>query len=168
MLQVSIPILSQLQNPANTGGGTIITNLGQYISNIVGIVLILASLVTFFYLAYGGLMWIMAGSDKGKLEEARSRITNAIMGLAIVAASWAIFLLVDYFFGLNIARNGTSGTPGGSPGGTSGTCAAGIPIGSCGDDGTGTMYRCLPANSPCGANTAGFPYPYLCPDPSCS
>jgi hypothetical protein len=83
-MYVSIPILGQLQNSANTGGGTIITNLGVYISNIVGIVLILASIVTFFYLAYGGLMWILSSGDKGKVEEARNRITNALVGLTLV------------------------------------------------------------------------------------
>ena len=163
MFYVTIPLLSELQNPDNTGGGTIITNLGVYISNIVGIVLIIASIVTFFYLAYGGLMWILSGGDKGKVEEARNRITNAIVGLAIVAASWAIFLLVDYFFGLNIAGGAGGGGNGGGGGGNV-TCAADIPINGCGQN-AGVWYRCLPANEDCNGNS--YPYQFLCPDTTC-
>ena len=53
-------------------------------------------------LVWGGIQWIMSGGDKAKTEEARNRITAALVGLAIVASAWAIMKLVEYFFGLNI------------------------------------------------------------------
>jgi len=78
-------------------------DLGVFISNVIGFALIMAALASFGYLVMGGIQWITGGGDKGKIEEARNRITNAIVGLAIVAASWAIFLLLDHFLGLNVA-----------------------------------------------------------------
>jgi hypothetical protein len=80
------------------------TQLGVFVSSIVGALLTVAALGAFAFLVWGGLNWIMSGGDKGKIEEARGRITNALIGLTIVAASYAIFLLVDHFFGLHMAR----------------------------------------------------------------
>lgn len=84
-----------------------IQDIGLFISNIIGVALAIASIATFVLLVWGGLEWIMAGGDKSKLESARTRITNALVGLAIVAVAWAVFIFVDYFLGLEIAGTGT-------------------------------------------------------------
>ncbi len=80
------------------------TDLGSFVSKSFSAVILVAGLATFMYLVYGGVSWIMAGGDKGKLEEARAKITNGIVGLAIVASAWAIYLLLDYFFGIGITK----------------------------------------------------------------
>jgi hypothetical protein len=80
------------------------TDLGSFVSKSFSAVLLVAGLATFMYLVYGGVQWIMSGGDKGKLEEARSKLTNGVIGLAIVASAWAIYLLLDYFFGIGIAK----------------------------------------------------------------
>lgn len=100
-LYLSLPIYDQIQS---VSGLEFQTNLGAYVSNIVSAILIVAGLAAFALLVWGGFTWIISNGDKTKVEEARNRITNALIGLAIVAASWAIFLLVDYFFGLNLAQ----------------------------------------------------------------
>jgi len=50
----------------------------------------------------GGLTWITAGGDKTKLEKARDQITQAIIGLIIVGATYALASLVAHFFGLKL------------------------------------------------------------------
>ena len=67
------------------------TDLGSFVSKSFSAVLLVAGLATFMYLVYGGIQWISSGGDKGKLEEARSKITNGIIGLAIVASAWAVY-----------------------------------------------------------------------------
>ncbi len=79
-------------------------DLGTFVQKSFSAVILVAGLATFMYLVYGGVQWIMAGGDKGKLEEARSKITNGIVGLAIVASAWAVYKLVDYFFGIGIVN----------------------------------------------------------------
>ena len=79
-----------------------IENLGLLISNAIGVALIVAGILVFVYLVWGGIQWISSGGDKAKTEEARSRITAALVGLAIVAAAWAVMQLVAHFFGLNL------------------------------------------------------------------
>lgn len=79
-----------------------ITDIGLLFSSIVGAMLIIASLLAFLYLVIGGIQWITSGGDKAGLEAARNKITHAIVGLVIVAASWAIMLLVQAFLGVDI------------------------------------------------------------------
>lgn len=77
-----------------------ITDLGRLISTGVSVAIILAGILVFVFLVWGGLEWIMSGGDKGKVESAQKRITNALVGLAIIAASWALIKIISYFFGV--------------------------------------------------------------------
>ena len=67
-----------------------ITDIGKLISAAIGLALIIAAILVFAYLIWGGLQYITSGGDKGKTEEARARISAALVGLAIVAAAWAV------------------------------------------------------------------------------
>ena len=82
--------------------GVNITDVVKLISAIVGTLLILASLMAFLWLIMGGISWITSGGDKAKMEEARNKITHAIVGLIIVGAAWAVMLLVQTFLGITI------------------------------------------------------------------
>ena len=104
-------LLAQIRNPilpASLGGGTNpdVTqggaSLGKLISNLLDALFIAGFLLTFMFLIVGGIQWITAGGDKQALEKARTGITNAIMGLVIVAATYAIMTLVGKFFGFDI------------------------------------------------------------------
>lgn len=79
-----------------------IEDLGLLISRAIAIALMLAGILVFVYLVWGGIQWITSGGDKAKTEEARARITAALVGLAIVAAAWAVMQLVAYFFGIQV------------------------------------------------------------------
>ncbi len=79
-----------------------ITDLGLFISRALTYALAIAGILVFVYLVWGGIQWITSGGDKSKTEEARSRITAALVGLAIVATAWAVIQLVSYFFGINV------------------------------------------------------------------
>lgn len=107
-------------------------DLGVFVSRIVGLALIVAAIAAFLYLVLAGILWITAGGDKGKIEEARNRITGSLIGLAIVAAAWAVFLLVDHFLGLGVAGGTTSSSNSDFSYTTQGTCL--YPISRCCDD----------------------------------
>lgn len=77
-----------------------IHSLGTLIGNALGILLIIAAIAAFLFLILGGIQWITSGGDKAGLEAARNKITNAIVGLVIVAAAWAVMLLVSQFLGI--------------------------------------------------------------------
>lgn len=88
-----------------------ITDLGRLISTGISVAIILAGILVFVFLVWGGLEWIMSGGDKGKVEAARNRIVNALVGLAIIAASWALIKIIGYFFGIQAGIGGPLNIP---------------------------------------------------------
>jgi len=76
-----------------------VINLGTLIGNFIGVAIIVAALMTLIYLIWGGFEWISSGGDKAGLEKARSRITNAFIGLVLVILAWAIISLAGKFLG---------------------------------------------------------------------
>jgi hypothetical protein len=64
--------------------------------------LLIAFIVAFVFLVLGGISWITSGGDKAGVEAARNKIINAIIGLIVVASTWALFQLVGGAIGFNI------------------------------------------------------------------
>lgn len=79
-----------------------INNIGLIISSGFSLLLIIAGLIAFAYILMGGIQWITSGGDKHGLEAARNKIIHAIVGLVVVASSWAIVLLLQNFLGTAI------------------------------------------------------------------
>lgn len=77
-----------------------VTEFSPMIRGIIRIFFVIAVLLTFVFLLWGGIQWILSGGEKDKYEGARNRITAALIGLAIVALAWLIIKVVTYFFGL--------------------------------------------------------------------
>ncbi len=62
----------------------------------------LGALAVIAFFIWGAFEWLTAGGDSKKTETARSRITNAIVGLVIMVASFTILSFVSkVFFGEN-------------------------------------------------------------------
>lgn len=79
----------------------------NFFSALIGLLLAVATLWAFINLIQGGLQWISSGGDKTALETARNRIMNAIIGLFITFAVWAVYIIILQFLGLS------EGGPGG-------------------------------------------------------
>jgi hypothetical protein len=103
LAQIRNPVLPNIigggSNPDYRQGGAA---LGTLISNLVGALFIAGFLLAFVFLLMGGVKWITSSGDKTKLEAARDEITNAIMGIVVVGAAWALTTIVGQFFGLDI------------------------------------------------------------------
>lgn len=72
------------------------------VSGLINLTMVIVSLVFFFMLVLGGLKWITSQGDKTNVETARNQITNALIGLAIVFAAWAIMKLIGTLFGVDL------------------------------------------------------------------
>jgi hypothetical protein len=77
------------------------TDFGGMINGLLSFVMVIAALMVFLYLIWGGIEWITSGGDKGKTESARNKITSAIIGLIVVAASYAVLTLALNFLGFS-------------------------------------------------------------------
>lgn len=79
-----------------------ISFFNSFFPRVVGLLFVGGAIVFLAYLLIGGLGWITAGGDKAKVEEARSKVTSAIIGFVVLGSVFAIVKLVEVFFGLNI------------------------------------------------------------------
>lgn len=80
-------------------------NIGSLLSSLLTIVMALAALAVFLFLIWGAFEWITSGGDKGKTESARNKITSAIIGLIVLAASYAILMLLLQILGFTDLNN---------------------------------------------------------------
>lgn len=78
------------------------TCIGNFVSNMVGMGIIIAGIAVLAYLVWGGIEWITSAGDKTKTEQAQKRLSNAVIGLAVVVAAWALWKIALHFFGVNL------------------------------------------------------------------
>ncbi len=78
-----------------------LTGITKLVSSVIGIMTIAAGIWFLFVFIVGGFNWITAGGDKTKLQNARSKLTNALIGLVVVASGWAILALAGTFLGVD-------------------------------------------------------------------
>ena len=89
---------TDLGNPLSGGSAAIPSTpdtspsvFNRIISTTVGLLTVIASIYFLFLVITAAISWMSAGGDKGKIEDARQRLTNGVIGLAITVA--AVFLL---------------------------------------------------------------------------
>ena len=74
-------------------------DIGTLINGILSFVMVIAALLVFSQLILGGLYWITSGGDKGKIESAKQRLFAAVVGLIVLASSFAILTIALNFLG---------------------------------------------------------------------
>ncbi len=72
------------------------------ISRTIGLLFVFGALAFFFMFLWGAITWILSGGDKAHVENARGRITNALIGFVLMIATFAIVKLIEAFFGIDI------------------------------------------------------------------
>jgi hypothetical protein len=68
--------------------------LETLIGNIISTVLGFLGVILLGYIIWAGFLWMTAGGDKTKVERSISMIRNAIIGLIIIVAAYAITTFV--------------------------------------------------------------------------
>ncbi|MCL4208727.1 hypothetical protein KJZ63_03820 [Patescibacteria group bacterium] len=94
-------------NNSNLAGSE--TTFAEWLARIFGGILGVSALLVLIYLIWGAISWITSNGDSGKVQKARDQMTQAIIGLIVLAASTAIFMLVQNALGIEIL-NITGGT----------------------------------------------------------
>lgn len=117
--------------PFITGCGPGETAIGNLIGALMGMILIFGAILAFLHLLFGGIRWITASGDKTAMQDAQDRITQAIVGLIIMAVVWTVMVLLGNFTGIgfpnfkipSITNVGNSGGDGSTS--NYGTCTTG-------------------------------------------
>ncbi len=69
-----------------TGTGDIYQIAGKIINVVLGFL----GIVLLGYILYAGFLWMTSGGESEKAGEARTMVTNAIIGLVIIVSAFAI------------------------------------------------------------------------------
>ena len=75
---------------------------GPFLGGLMTAVMAIAALMVFLYLIWGAIDWITSAGDKSKLEGARNKIMNAIVGLIVLAATTGLFIVIQQFLNICI------------------------------------------------------------------
>lgn len=82
------------------------SQLANFISTIINVITITAGLAFLLYFAIGGLKWITSSGEKARAEEAKTELTQAAIGLIVVAVSYFIVGIVGGVVGIDILNPG--------------------------------------------------------------
>lgn len=82
--------LNQANAVANTAGIQSQRTLPEIVGLIINILLGFLGIVFLVLLIYAGFLWMTAAGDKSKVEKAQDMIRQAIIGLVVIVAAFAI------------------------------------------------------------------------------
>ncbi|MCL4392752.1 hypothetical protein M1145_01250 [Patescibacteria group bacterium] len=84
-------------------------NLGSIPTIIVDVLFTIAGLLFFVMIVISGIKMITAGDDKEKYSAAKTTLTHAVIGIAIVAGSYLVLEIILSILGINIGIFNVSG-----------------------------------------------------------
>ena len=85
-------LVGQTGSAAGIASGS--SDLPTIIGNIINIVLGFLGIVLLVYLIWGGFLWMTSGGSEEGATKAKETIKNAIIGLIIIVASYALSTFV--------------------------------------------------------------------------
>ena len=100
-MPITNPVISKTEGSLNASA-QMDSPLASLIARLWKSIVIVGGLLLLVYLIFGAIEWITAGGDQEKIKNARSRITNGIIGMAILAASFAIMGFMKNVFGFDL------------------------------------------------------------------
>lgn len=73
--------------------------ISKLLSNMIALFYTAAAIVLIFMLLWGAFDWITSEGNKEKLESARNKIINAIIGIMLFAVAFAVIKVLGQFSG---------------------------------------------------------------------
>lgn len=90
-----------VDQPAN-GVDTVITQIIQAVLSFLGVIFLILTI-------YGGYLWMMARGNEQQVVKAKSLLTEAVIGLIIVVAAYAISYFVIKKIGESTLQSSSAG-----------------------------------------------------------
>ena len=81
-----------------------LSDLEKVFGNLVALVVSAGGLISFVMLLVGGFKFLVARGDPKAIDSARSTITWAIVGLAMIIVAWLVLLFIKELTGIDITR----------------------------------------------------------------
>lgn len=94
--KITNPVLGGLGNQSGE------SYIQKFVPAAIGMGFLIGSIIFFFMLVVGAIQWISSGGDKQALESARGKLSNALIGIVLLFAAFALVSLIETFFRINI------------------------------------------------------------------
>jgi len=112
LLAADIKFGSAITNPggyqaAGSDVGDYTASAENLLSNVLGVLTIVAGLSFMIYFLIGGLTWITAGGKSDKVEAAKDMMTNGAIGIIVVVISYSIVWIIGEALGIPILEPGS-------------------------------------------------------------
>lgn len=75
--------------------------ISKFLNQIILIIFTLAAVIFLFMLVFSALQWLTSGGDKEKIEKAKGRLTNAIIGIVLLSVALLLARIVGILTGFN-------------------------------------------------------------------
>jgi hypothetical protein len=85
--QIVNPVVTGIGSGGNAASGVHVASL---LATFIRVMVIVGGLGFVLYFIIGAINWISSGGEKGKVETAKQEITNALTGLVILLAFYAV------------------------------------------------------------------------------
>lgn len=100
-IALSVPNYGEIAPPSGVPSGGLL-KLEQILQVGLTLAIILALVLTIFFIIFSGIQWITSGGDKQKLQAARNRLTYTIVGLIVILLAIFIIRLIGGFFNIGL------------------------------------------------------------------
>lgn len=98
------PVGNNVINQGSNSNTQVLTNLELFISQLLGLLTVVASIFFIVNMMLAALTWVTAGGDSGKIQKARDAMIQNVIGLIIVVGSYGIIGLIGSIVGLQLLR----------------------------------------------------------------
>jgi len=77
-------------NIAGQGGLNTTNSVPQIVGNVIKVILGVSGTVALIFIIWGGIQWMVSKGAQDKIASARKLMTSGMIGIAIIAAAYAI------------------------------------------------------------------------------
>ncbi len=91
--------------PYNTNAAkekTVLDLLEKFLSNLIGFITVLATLFFLVQTFIAAFSWVTAGGDSKKVETARNKMMQGVLGLVIIVAAYSMLEILGKLIGIDI------------------------------------------------------------------
>ncbi len=85
-----------------TGAGGAKQGFLDLLTKFLNAIMAMGILAMLVYLLWGAIEWITSGGDSSKVNKARDRMLQAVIGVIVLSSTLAVFRLVQHFLGINV------------------------------------------------------------------
>jgi len=97
-----LPPTGQADNPLGytVTNANFIDQITKIISNVIGTLTIIAGLAFIIYFIIAAVTLVTVGDDQSKLQNARTSMTQALVGIVITAAAYPLVWVITHLLGI--------------------------------------------------------------------